>query len=315
MQNFQNEMDEFKNHSAGKEFIHRLFPKRIRCPDRWHDPKISAFALFGHALALDTFFTDNSSRRSSAQSALACNVFIKSGSPVYLVEGDCLNALMRTSVPDDIKLSDLQWPHDGFMLTFPKGSLFGDDSSDNEVTHAIVSRANGLFYIHANLLSTSTYSFGADIAGFSLQETFAKSIDIHRTDPSGKTITVGVGVDDFGPEDADTDSLRRITMVCLSALMLMNAVPEEILYGGNEKRVKRGKSDQRPWIDPHLLGRTFSSPRKLRITRAPSHIDSTSDKISEHWRRGHWRNQPFGPKDLQKTKLTWIRPTHINKPD
>lgn len=30
-----------------------------------------------------------------------------------------------------------------------------------------------------------------------------------------------------------------------------------------------------------------------------------------HWRRGHWRRQPFGPK-LEKTKVLWIKPTLVN---
>jgi len=34
--------------------------------------------------------------------------------------------------------------------------------------------------------------------------------------------------------------------------------------------------------------------------------------IAPHWRRGHWRNQPYGEKLVEK-KLIWIKPTMVNK--
>lgn len=34
--------------------------------------------------------------------------------------------------------------------------------------------------------------------------------------------------------------------------------------------------------------------------------------VASHWRRGHWRNQPYGT-ELNEKKLIWIKPTIINK--
>lgn len=40
---------------------------------------------------------------------------------------------------------------------------------------------------------------------------------------------------------------------------------------------------------------------------------ATSDKeIDPHWRRGHWRNQPYG-ENLSLKKLIWIKPTIVRK--
>lgn len=36
------------------------------------------------------------------------------------------------------------------------------------------------------------------------------------------------------------------------------------------------------------------------------------NELSPHWRRGHWRNQPFGVA-LAEAKLIWIKPTIVNK--
>lgn len=44
------------------------------------------------------------------------------------------------------------------------------------------------------------------------------------------------------------------------------------------------------------------------------YIDSqlTGVEVEPHWRRGHWRNQPFG-ENLSKKKLIWIKPTIVRK--
>lgn len=53
----------------------------------------------------------------------------------------------------------------------------------------------------------------------------------------------------------------------------------------------------------HLLG------HKLK-----KDYDSQGDnyELEPHWRRGHWRNQPFG-KGLSEKKLIWIKPTIVRK--
>ncbi|TAF76845.1 MAG: hypothetical protein EAZ53_03210 [Bacteroidetes bacterium] len=38
----------------------------------------------------------------------------------------------------------------------------------------------------------------------------------------------------------------------------------------------------------------------------------SGNEVDPHWRRGHWRNQPFGA-GLNQTKLIWIKPTIVRK--
>lgn len=40
--------------------------------------------------------------------------------------------------------------------------------------------------------------------------------------------------------------------------------------------------------------------------------NKNTSEIAPHWRRGHWRNQPFGKK-LSDSKIVWIKPTIVNK--
>ena len=40
---------------------------------------------------------------------------------------------------------------------------------------------------------------------------------------------------------------------------------------------------------------------------------SSRSSVSSHWRRGHWRKQPYGSKEESKTRPVWIKPTIVNK--
>lgn len=54
----------------------------------------------------------------------------------------------------------------------------------------------------------------------------------------------------------------------------------------------------------HYCGREFE---RLRRSNNLNEIE-----IRPHWRRGHWRNQPFGPANSQR-KLVWIMPVLVRK--
>lgn len=41
-------------------------------------------------------------------------------------------------------------------------------------------------------------------------------------------------------------------------------------------------------------------------------VSAGSREVSSHWRRGHWRNQAYGP-NLQEHKLIWIMPVLVRK--
>ena len=53
----------------------------------------------------------------------------------------------------------------------------------------------------------------------------------------------------------------------------------------------------------HLLGQSL---------RKYFENQETGIELEPHWRRGHWRNQPFGKK-LSETKLIWKKPTIVRK--
>jgi len=48
------------------------------------------------------------------------------------------------------------------------------------------------------------------------------------------------------------------------------------------------------------------------VVKSEKDINITGKELSQHWRRGHWRNQPFG-QGLNSHKYIWINPTIVNK--
>lgn len=60
------------------------------------------------------------------------------------------------------------------------------------------------------------------------------------------------------------------------------------------------------FTEVRLCGTSFSAP-------PPSDIHDTSgSSVRPHWRRGHWRMQPCGPK-LSLIKRVWVRPALVGK--
>jgi len=69
----------------------------------------------------------------------------------------------------------------------------------------------------------------------------------------------------------------------------------------NKEKLKRDLS-RYSYSKIHLFGSKVHS--EYRVTENGIELDS-------HWRRGHWRNQPFGHK-FQCRKLIWIQPTIVS---
>lgn len=83
-------------------------------------------------------------------------------------------------------------------------------------------------------------------------------------------------------------------------------------FGFKYKNASSKKQKER--IESKAKSQGFSRIKFLGRSISESHISSNSGvHVSAHWRRGHWRNQPYGLKTEAKTKPIWIKPTIVNK--
>lgn len=72
-----------------------------------------------------------------------------------------------------------------------------------------------------------------------------------------------------------------------------------------ESRRASRKLDSLGFTKVKILGRSFKGS-------VGGKLNGTGESQQSHWRRGHWRRQPFGSKKDNRTKLVWIKPTLVN---
>lgn len=96
---------------------------------------------------------------------------------------------------------------------------------------------------------------------------------------------------------------------------LPNPVYEEQAPKSLIQKVETAQSDKKKRRMREELDRLgYSKIRFIRDVDTRSHVvlSNSGVEIRPHWRRGHWRMQPHGPK-LSLLKLVWVRPTVIHK--
>lgn len=90
----------------------------------------------------------------------------------------------------------------------------------------------------------------------------------------------------------------------------VDVVPEsmhkKLKKSQTQREIKRNKSK----IESLGFRKVHYCGDSIKKTTLEGH---TEKEVSTHWRRGHWRSQPYG-KNNKKRKLIWIKPT-IVRPD
>lgn len=126
--------------------------------------------------------------------------------------------------------------------------------------------------------------------------------------------------------DAGFPSMRAALRLIINGLCFLSAYPEHMEGGWGDDapsdlvdRAKNAKTKQHRFLAKRELQRqgfTF-----LRIGRVDQRTQTSAGekgasggKMPTHWRRGHWRNQAYGPGRLDH-RLVWIMPILVNKAD
>jgi len=110
----------------------------------------------------------------------------------------------------------------------------------------------------------------------------------------------------------DNRFCERILHLALQILLYLGSVPLEYEVTHKEEVLRKPSLDGRHMI-PGLYKAKFVGASQLRPLKHPhSHIAGhapTGRHLPAHWRAGHWKRQPFGPRgDEQQRKLIWIQP-------
>jgi hypothetical protein len=102
----------------------------------------------------------------------------------------------------------------------------------------------------------------------------------------------------------------RVQRFVFNVLLLFSSAPAVYEPDHIQRKVRQeGKHLIPALVRPHWLGDVMlTAKRHGRIKDA----DESKTHLSPHWRRAHWRRQPFGH-GLKDRKLIWILPMHIGK--
>lgn len=131
------------------------------------------------------------------------------------------------------------------------------------------------------------------------------------------------------PVEGEQEKLfnMKVQSFAVKLMLALTARPNFITTGSQSRpmKIKHGRVRDEIW-NPNLIGWNYQAKRA--VPEMPTDA-SAKDAMMQceprshasprmHWRRGHMRNQPFGPKPWTETtpkRLTWIEPVLINAPE
>jgi hypothetical protein len=278
-------------------------------------------------MTLDVLFTI----RYTQTVAYLYNAF-RMGGPTIYVEEDLGQMLVNSFLPEETFIEDIKFPWPSFRLVLPKRLL----SSVYDVQFIDISFAKhgDVVYcpegIYKDLNNLKNYDFPKSISFekslegksgiimvngfldpdfnryFTFSCTFDENTKLGAFKNSSKTFeeTTGLTTEEMNK------IYDRIMCFAMNAVLLCSAVPVQYETEHVQRKArKEGKRIIPALVNPHWMGDQLVSARKHG--RAKDNTEPTSH-VSPHWRRAHWRRQPYG-KGLKERKLIWILPMHIGK--
>jgi hypothetical protein len=237
--------------------------------------------------------------------------------PTFFVTPELLAAALRTELPLDLQIDQLNWPFPFMLLMLPHKSIV--HPTEGEAAFVCLGRMPPGF-----ALPEQRIPFKLTDPFFLLAALLPQSQPpriYHAGHPLRPGVTLAqaeaecwgdrffVGVDEVllnnQSDTALIDSSRfaqTMWRLGLTLLSLISAEPKLVEYGKRLKvlRAKRRGHPAKEFWGPNMIGRVY---------RAAVHPDTTGNGSSTrpHWVRGHCKHQVFGVGRSQR-KLIWIQP-------
>jgi hypothetical protein len=258
---------------------------------------------------------------------VSCLRQIEFDRPTYWLERELAKPMMKTKLPGDLLISDINWRWPCFRVYLPKGTLTieKDGQTNNIVYLDILKVTKGEEYTLPSALKKDLWTLGAflnpsyrnDFDGFSV------SGIVNIDDPestigySGIAPLNGMTVQklmdrkgrdlnkDFPSDSLDDDLVHRMLGLGLNILIGLSNPPQEYDTDPSNAIVRRPKQEGDRTI-PGLYHAKFVGDAMLRPKAHVSALHLPSGYTQEaQWRSGHWKRVWFGPKKGQ-SRLQWI---------
>lgn len=269
-------------------------------------------------------------------SAHCINAYIKAmhyNRPTFFLERELGEPLIRTKLPLDFYTSDINWRWPAFRVYLPKNLLTitkdGETSGAMFLDICYVGK-HDLFDLPKPIALELYTNYGQPIGKIPMLQSDFEGMSISTIldfDSSESAIAYVASAkleqqtmrdiikdshekldSPVESDETDVEFQKKALVLAINILLFLSSVPIE--YETNETPIRKAKLEGKRMLTG-LFPAKFIGQQQLRKASKPSHIASvpTGQTLAPHWRAGHWKRQPFGPKN-QDRKLIWISIYH-----
>jgi len=251
--------------------------------------------------------------------------------PMFFIAPELLQAVMMTDFDDDIDWTQMKLPYEHGVFILPRGGF--RHPTDGDVHMILWSRNQGgasypppvpgiptieiqnTAFVTTALCPEKGIWYDACLNAAHRPTLKLRNLFYRGPEDPAPTLTKGSAQDeDLAEEDAPfCDSLG---VIVFGTLLAMNARPELVERSQLLKRVPaKGDKPVREFWSPNVIGRKYKAKREIPKVRAGKFVFPAKESGHHasprlHWRRGHFRNQAYGP-ERRLRKVIWLEPCLI----
>lgn len=294
---------------------------------------------FGKDLDMDT-------RMSKYFSVLSYRNFEEKGSNIFHFTKELLQLLEQTDV-SDIQIKNIKFPFNNFYISVRElnrpftsdkdddaiiDGIFIEFKDDNE--HDLMHDYHIGFYLCGYSESKKELEFKrtnldlleltSELSFKSSESTITDAIEvvhqILKDTTESETTTKEYKEKEINFQLEDYKRLKDNLNLIINCIIYISSDKPDIekeyragIPSHLNDRIKKANTNRKKEVLEQELTK-FGYTKINLIGKSYKRIASESSltTINPHWRRGHWRNQPFGT-ELKESKLIWIKPTIVNK--
>lgn len=296
-----------------------IYPKSFLLPKGYTHPLRYALSAFSGAISAvrsPNFMTD----KTQASIHVTSSLLIRYQVPTWFVGEELCEALMKTEPPQDLLLSEIQWPMPAMLFMLPL--RFAVDYFGYEVPWITLCcvekdayietdvRVHGKKVRDVEVRNVDPFLIGTMLCwerGMPMHYDFRSPLTRPVKDLMTAPFEINApsGLSEHTREQ-DKKIDEKLINLGLNLLLAMTAEPELVTpeFMIRPANKANGVIRKRALWTPRFLGKSF------RVHYEAHSPAGTHRSPHAHWRVGHWRNQRHGPQNTL-TKRLWIRPVFV----
>jgi hypothetical protein len=228
--------------------------------------------------------------------------------PTFYVSKELLAAAARTDLPAELLLDAVPFPFPALVFMLPKGTI--RHPIEGDCPYVVVSRTEKGHVTSLPLkdIRVSSVAPGTAVTTSTYlpeeNRAYYKSISV----VPGETLKaaferaskIPLELPDEDSPEVEADFIERLWRLGLTLVLIM-ASGEKLVETGRRLKIVKPKNRSSPSMEywsPNYLGRVY---------RSLSQDDEAESHLRPHWRKGHLKSQPYGPKQSLR-KIIWLQP-------